>query len=247
MADQTTVRVVNAGFPPCGPVPACGECGLALQDRATTIDAWRLHGFVPHDREHGWFCVACAERIKSTWRTENILELLTRAKVPRRHHAATLASLPADMRRELDRWVKLGEFLVILGPVGSGKSWSVAAVCRELLLAGRNLEWWAAADIITSAKAFDTWDETSKRLRSAEVLVIDDLAAERDTDFALAVLAELVAARWDACLATAATTNLGPSALRAWHPRMASRVLSGIRVELTGRDRRLAGVPGEAP
>ena len=240
-----TTSQLTKGFPPCGPAPACSECGDRLVDRAATLSGWDLRQF--GSREGVWVCTPCAEVLKATWRMEHVAELMAEARIPRVHRAAELAHLPMLLQKELARWAATSENLAVFGPIGAGKSYALAAVCRELLVRGRSVQWWATTDVLIAARSFDLWEaETLPRLRGVDVLVLDDIGAERGTDFGLATLAALVGGRWDEGLPTAVSSNLDVAALLRWHPRTASRLLSGSRVQLTGRDRRLSRRAGGA-
>ena len=101
---------------------------------------------------------------------------------------------------------------------------------------------------ISTAPSAPMTAELMARLVRAHVLVLDDLAAERLTDFGLDRVATLVQARYDACRRTIVTTNLESTALGELHGRMASRLLGvgdGARViKLTGSDRRVKRAKG---
>jgi DNA replication protein DnaC len=72
---------------------------------------------------------------------------------------------------------------------------------------------------------------------TAALLILDDLGAQQDTEWATTQLFAILNARYDAELPTLITTNLHPDAL---DPRLASRCRRGI-VVCQGADQRASG------
>lgn len=79
-----------------------------------------------------------------------------------------------------------------------------------------------------------------KRIKNAKRLILDDLGAEKLTDFAAEILYDLIDYRWGNLLETVVTSNLSPSEIAAKHgDRIASRILGfGKPVSMIGTDRR---------
>jgi len=80
---------------------------------------------------------------------------------------------------------------------------------------------------------------TVDRVARAYAVVLDDLGAERSTDWAVETLYNVVAEREAMMLPTVVTTNLGLSELQAWNPRLASRLSGFTMLLFKGPDRRL--------
>ena len=151
--------------------------------------------------------------------------------------------------RRVTEWLAAdGWALVLLGPTGCGKSHLAAATMAHLADQPGNMLWASVPVIVDRLKNWEKSEELMARLVRAHVLVLDDLAAERLTDFGLDRVATLVQARYDACRRTIVTTNLESTALGELHGRMASRLLGvgdGARViKLTGSDRRVKRAKG---
>ena len=91
--------------------------------------------------------------------------------------------------------------------------------------------------------AFDAVSHAS----TVPLLCVDDLGAERPTDWAVETLSRIVDARVSAGLPTVVTSNLGVGALRdlwggAAGKRLASRLAGACeRIEVGGEDRRVHG------
>lgn len=104
-------------------------------------------------------------------------------------------------------------WLVIAGPTGKGKTRIAAAIgnfCRD---AGRDVVFVVVPDLLDKLRAaYDpqnpaSFDQLFKRVRTAGVLVLDDLGAQSGTPWAEEKLFQLINYRYNACLPTVFTTN----------------------------------------
>jgi DNA replication protein DnaC len=128
--------------------------------------------------------------------------------------------------------------LALAGGIGSGKTTAALCVARELLLAGRSVAFVPVDKLIrTITAAFDSKDGSGEALRAhlgeVEVAILDDLGAERVSDFARAEIASVIATRYDAALATVITTNCG---WRDLEERLDPRSCSRLRESLVVAD-----------
>lgn len=140
----------------------------------------------------------------------------------------------------------------IWGRQGRGKSHMLTALCEQLVLKrDAQVMFTSVRGLLRELQRFE--DEATRsavweRARSVQVLALDDLGAERITDWRLEQVAELVDARYEAERPVLVATNFAP---RMWDEvvdvRTASR-LTGMcfGVELRGRDRRQTTIEGEA-
>jgi len=71
-------------------------------------------------------------------------------------------------------------------------------------------------------KAEEPYDERFRKMREAELLVLDDLGAEQSTPWANEKLFQLFNFRYNACLPTVITTN--KRGLESIEPRIRSRL-----------------------
>ena len=138
--------------------------------------------------------------------------------------------------------------LYLCGDVGRGKTG--LAVGLAWALAGEAVEAWVVNWRNWLARLRDSYSDSSLRpepLERVEVLVLDDLGAERPTDHARQELATLIERRYGARLATVATTNYKPSELGRMlghdDPVVGKRIVSRLTddatlVEVGGRERR---------
>jgi len=119
------------------------------------------------------------------------------------------------------------DWLVIAGATGRGKTRLAAAVgnfCRE---AGTPVLFLIVPDLLDRLRASfnpqdsKAFDEVFEQVRTAPLLILDDLGSHSGTPWAEEKLFQLINYRYNACLPTVITTNLAVSGLE---PRLASRL-----------------------
>lgn len=147
-----------------------------------------------------------------------------------------------QVRDWLDNY-REGNGLLLVGPVGTGKSTLAGAIGR-ILGAPSHCSFWPVGAMIAAMKAEmdnppDGYTVRAKIDRRA-ALILDDLGTELPTGWQTNVLTELVAQRYDQSLTLVATTNLTP---RQLEDRLGERTVSRLHemcelVQVTGADRR---------
>jgi DNA replication protein DnaC len=131
--------------------------------------------------------------------------------------------------------------LVISGPVGTGKTHEAVAAYRVLVARGMLPAVAVAVPaLLDGLRPGRDPVETLDACEGARLLLLDDLAAERATDWTAEVLYRLIDARYARKLPTIITTNAtGPMIREALGDRVASRLNGlGMTVVLDGPDRR---------
>lgn len=174
-------------------------------------------------------------------------------RVPGKFRIARLDDVEDAVRPALEAWVgDPTRNLVLAGPVGTGKSHAMAAA----LMAAYQRHGQAAAFRWTTTLALmerskpgaeDDGGPTLTELRRIALAGLDDLGAERNTEWTAERLALLVDERYHEPRPTVATTNLtlGPDGelIAALGPRTYSRLVGDGATVLTltnaGIDRRL--------
>ena len=162
----------------------------------------------------------------------------------------------AVCRRYVDEWPQMrGENIGMLlyGGVGTGKSFFAACIANALL------DQCIPAGMTTIGRTLNQIQATYEgkqgiidRLRGYELLVIDDLGAERDTEYAAEQVFNIIDGRVRTGRPMIVTTNLDLRELE--HPqdlryrRIFSRVLEAcpIRMPMEGEDRRKANGDAKA-
>lgn len=121
------------------------------------------------------------------------------------------------------RW-QAGQFLVLLGPAGVGKSVAAGVAmqrgpigpCPFATPQGPDgARYWPHAPYwARAASVARGWDAHPTELRRASVLVLDDLGDEADNTHSRSRLSELICERDDLKARTVITTNMAPEGLR---------------------------------
>lgn len=190
-------------------------------------------------------CLPCREKARIERieeRRRDADQLAEGAGIPRKYHRAKLSGLTPAVQGTVEEWATGPDFLTFLGPVGCGKTWAAAAAAKEWLVLheGRgSVRWVESPTLIREMRDFETAGDTFERYGRAGLLVLDDLGAERDTEYASEQVLALISRRYDWERPTVVTTNVPAEELMKYHPRLASRILSGKRICLSGGDRRL--------
>jgi DNA replication protein DnaC len=135
--------------------------------------------------------------------------------------------------------------LLIAGPVGSGKTHQAYGALRSAASCGRNLAWQAVpfADFCAELRPSSGDPEGAlRRYRDAELLLVDDLGAAKNSEWVEETTYRLINARYEAMRATIFTTNLAlPQLAGGLGDRIASRLVEICDVvPLVGADRRRA-------
>jgi DNA replication protein DnaC len=166
--------------------------------------------------------------------------------IPSRFLWADLADFtdqPGSVRAGLAEWAAnpAARNLVLLGPVGVGKTHAAVAACRpQAIDHGTEVVFTPVVELLDMLRPGGP-EHALADLGHADLLVIDDLGSERPTDWTAERLYALVNRRWLEERPTVATSNLEPEPLReALGERVFSRLVGNdaMVLRLTGHDRR---------
>lgn len=173
--------------------------------------------------------------------------------------AATDEKQQASLRTALSTAIAFAEdpqgWLVLQGECGCGKTHLAAAIANHVQARGGSAYFVAVPDLLDylrSAYSPDSkvgYDELFESVRSAQLLILDDLGTQSSTPWAEEKLFQLFNHRYNALLPTVITTNLRLDDPRL-DARLASRMMDSKRVanvvRITAPDFRLqgAGYPG---
>ncbi|MFL5819995.1 MAG: ATP-binding protein [Solirubrobacteraceae bacterium] len=182
------------------------------------------------------------------------------AVIPRRFRGVSFERSPVvdmdpsivrDVRRfvdDIDANLDQGRGLWFMGDVGTGKTTLAMLVSKSALDAGRSVAIYSLPRLLAEIrKTFEERSEHSylgllDRLTAVDLLHIDDLGAERTSEWVLEQLYAIINARYEDSRSLVVTTNLDHEQLRAQiTPRTVSRLVEmcGDPLPLYGHDRRM--------
>ena len=134
-----------------------------------------------------------------------------------------------------------GGWLVIFGANGCGKTHLAAAIANKVLASGGKVFFAVVPDLLDHLRTSfapgneSSYDETFDEVRSADLLILDDLGAQKSSPWAEEKLYQIVNYRTLMQLPTVVTTDVMPESMRSAYPRIAARVLdplSGNKIEI---------------
>lgn len=137
-----------------------------------------------------------------------------------------------------------GKGLILFGDVGTGKTFAAACVANALIDQGVPVLMTNFTRIINRIQeSFEGRQNYIDSLNGFDLLIIDDLAAERDTDFVNEMVYTIIDTRYRAGLPMIITTNVSLAQMmqetNTARKRIYSRVLERCHpVEVKGADRR---------
>lgn len=143
-----------------------------------------------------------------------------------------------------DEMKKRGKGLLFFGSVGTGKTFISACIANALIDKGNACLVTNFARLVnTISGMYEGKQEYIDSLNRYDLLVIDDLASERDTEYMGEIVQNIIDSRYRSGLPLIVTTNLTSDELK--HPaeirkqRIYSRLFEMcLPVEVTGQDRR---------
>ena len=143
-----------------------------------------------------------------------------------------------------DEMQKKGYGLLFTGGIGTGKSFYACCIANALIDREIQVIVTSFDRILLDASNFDDRKKTMDRLRTCKLLVLDDLGVERQTDYGLEVVYNVINERIKSGLPMIVTTNMTIEQLKK-APTMAmarifDRVLHmcPIRMTMVGKSRR---------
>lgn len=207
---------------------------------------------------HGVYCSTCgssdclteeyisddAEKMKR--RSKNVSEFLVGQGVGSRYSNAKIEDFPSAIQKVFASAHTDSSFFLV-GPNGVGKSHLAAAIMAKHFIDydSTDQSWQNVPSLLGNIRrsfrdnsALDE-GEIIQRLSNCRILVLDDLGAEKETEYSIQTLYTIINNRYENNRATIVTTNSELSSIEKTSPRIASRLSSYDRVLLKGRDRRI--------
>ncbi len=168
---------------------------------------------------------------------------------------APVVNMEPSLVREVRRYVddieanlNAGRGLWFMGDVGTGKTTLAMLVSKAALDTGRSVAIYSLPRLLAEIrKTFDddsqrSYLELLERLSDVDLLHVDDVGAEKTSEWVLEQLYSIVNARYEDERAVVITTNLDPDQLREQiGERTVSRLMEmcGDPLPLFGHDRRM--------
>ena len=189
-----------------GALRPCEHCGVAQQRKVRSLESYSSRSGIALKQSFDNFKVADADP-----RQARVLALCKEA-------ALDFAHVPD------------GQWLVLWGERGSGKSHLCAAAANHLIGQGAPALFITMPDLIAALKQAmelqsnteqETYSGRMNLFKTAPVLILDDLGAESNSAWSDGVLFEILDYRYRNRLATMIATNVPPD---RFEPRIASRM-----------------------
>lgn len=98
--------------------------------------------------------------------------------------------------------------LLMYGPVGTGKSYAAAVIANELMEKGISVVMTSFIKLLQMNRSFEDDADKHDSIMKAELLIIDDLGAERGTDYAMEKVYDIIDSRYRSNKPIILTTNL---------------------------------------
>lgn len=150
-------------------------------------------------------------------------------------------------RRYVEKWQEFydeGIGIIFTGEIGSGKSFYAACIANALIDQEVVTIMTSFDRILNEAAGLDDRNKILKRLRECDLLVIDDLGIERQSDYGLEIVYGVINDRVKSGKPLIITTNMPVSDMQSENDLRLSRIydrilfMCPIQVVMTGESRR---------
>lgn len=152
---------------------------------------------------------------------------------------------------EFLRFKKNGKGLLLYGNTGTGKTFTAACIANELIDQGTSVKMTNFPTLINRLQeSFDNRQRILDGLNRFDLLIIDDLAAERNTEYANEIVYTVIDSRYNTGLPLIVTTNIKPKDMTEAGSITRNRIYSRLlercyAVEVKGEDRRIRAAISE--
>jgi hypothetical protein len=190
------------------------------------------------------------ERRMAARRKQDVASYQARAFIPARNRDHTIATYPGTIPDDVRDWTGAeGRGLFLGGPTGRGKTGLAVSLMRRWIESNcQSALFVVVPELLDNLR--DTYRKDSdasegeylRHIRKVPMLVLDDLATEKSSEWVEEKLYLLINHRYGAMLPTIYTSNLSLKELgEKWHERIAWRIQeSATVVHLAGKNLRAA-------
>lgn len=225
----------------------CGRCGEPRQCRIHLLGRDRIVGCACRcDRE----AYEAERRALADAEAKKRIEALREAGIPdpglRAKTFSTSDPSPqlSQAMKYVDAWPRMAEYnigMLLWGSTGSGKTHAGACIANALIDRGIRAGISSTAELM--AVAYNDRPATIRRLIGFDLLVLDDLGAERDSTYAMETVYAIIDGRLKAGRPMVITTNLSLEDIRSpgemGRERIYQRVLEACQpVRFVGQSKR---------
>ena len=224
----------------------CEKCGIRVKQVGRMEMNYKT---CKKERPVSKYCTRCIRILRNAKVLEDYPErilFLLRGLVEDKYIGAELSHIPEEYRKPI---IDLApdDDLFLWGGVGIGKTYAMAALIKDYLCNGFDVERINFDNFCCRVRS--TFNKTSKitendlitKMTDVDKLFIDDLGlrSEQETNFAYATLYSIFNKRQERGLPTLITTNKSIDDLASsFDIRIASRLASAVSIEMIGDDRR---------
>ena len=148
-------------------------------------------------------------------------------------------------RRYVEKWedvCKNNYGLLLWGNTGTGKSFTAHCIANALIDRGIPVLFYSATEIVARLMDWERRDETMQKVRSAQLMILDDIGAERDTSSAREQLCAVIDERIESGKPLVVTTNYTLGEMKDCEDRAQQRIFDRLKplvhIAITGESRR---------
>lgn len=143
------------------------------------------------------------------------------------------------IRRYAEQWEEMrdnGIGMLLTGGVGTGKSFLACCLANRVIDYGQTAYFVSVPDVIAISRYESSFDKEVQRefhrfmdkIRLYDLLILDDLGAERDTDYAVEQVYRVIEARSNSGLPLVVTTNLSLAEMKKRPTLQSQRIYDRI-------------------
>jgi DNA replication protein DnaC len=217
----------------------CGKCRTRKQMRLDVMGTEKIVPVVCRCKKAEMEAIRRREQQREDM--EIVSKLRSKSLMDDKFSAQTFSSFEVSRQNEkvfrlckryadgFDQMLQRNQGLLLYGDVGTGKTFSSACIANALLDKKIPVVMTSFVKLLEKTRGFDEDDESIiRQLNKAKLLVIDDLGAERGSDYALEKVYDIVDSRYRANLPMILTTNLDLEEMKAERDIRRSRIYDRI-------------------